>query len=139
MYFSLSKLILMKKNNSLASANIGADSKPNRVSPCLKMLMLLWMCIGVIPLKGQISGSAIITTIAGSTMGFAGDGSPASSALFNAPAYMVSDAAGNVYVSDVFNYRIRKINTTGIISTIAGNGINGFSGDGGPCNSGTYQ
>lgn len=75
-----------------------------------------------------------ITTIAGippGASGFVGDGGPASVAKLKAPQSMVKDAAGNLYIADAGNFRIRKINTAGIISTIAGNGTPGFSGDGG--------
>ena len=75
----------------------------------------------------------IITTYAGNgTPTYAGDGGPATSASFNDPIGIAIDAAGNIYVADLNNNRIRKINkTTGIISTVAGNGTAGFSGDGG--------
>ena len=75
----------------------------------------------------------IITTVAGTGIqGFAGDGGPATAAQFNNVQDVVTDAAGNLYLSDSSNYRIRKINAAGIVSTIAGNGTLGFSGDGGP-------
>jgi len=81
----------------------------------------------------KINTSGIITTIAGNGFaGFTGDGGPASSAQINTPWGIALDTSGNIYFSDRFNYRIRKINTSGIISTIGGNGISGFSGDSGP-------
>ena len=65
--------------------------------------------------------------------GFAGDGGPARNALLNYAASVALDAAGNVYIADTINHRIRLVDApTGIIYTIAGNGVNGFSGDGGP-------
>lgn len=70
--------------------------------------------------------SNIITTIAGSTTGFAGDLGPASAALLAQPARLAVDAAHNLYVSDVANQRIRKIDgglASGTISTFAGNGV----------------
>jgi hypothetical protein len=69
-----------------------------------------------------------VTTFAG---GYVGDGKPAISAGFTLPASVARDAKGNVYVSDSYGCRIRKIDTAGIISTIVGTGICGFSGDGG--------
>src|SRR5262245_7164664 len=75
----------------------------------------------------------IITTVAGNGHGaFAGDGGPASEASLNMPGSVAVDAKGNVYIADWQNERIRKINPAGIISTVAGNGQRGFSGDGGP-------
>lgn len=77
--------------------------------------------------------SDIITTVAGTgTTGFSGDGGPATAATMNQPARIVIDAAGNKYFTDAANSRVRKINTAGIISTYAGNGVSGYGGDGGP-------
>ena len=81
----------------------------------------------------KINTSGIITTIAGTGIyGFSGDGGQATAAQFFNPEAIVSDGAGNLFIADRDNNRIRKINTSGIISTIAGNGTAGFSGDGGP-------
>src|SRR5208283_3797031 len=72
-------------------------------------------------------------TVAGNgTIGFAGDGGLATAAEFNSPEGVAVDASGNLYIGDVDNQRIRAVNlSTGIITTIAGNGTSGFSGDGG--------
>ena len=76
--------------------------------------------------------TGIITTIAGTGVAsFGGDNGPASSAIFNGVQAICFDHLGNMYISDVGNYRIRKINISGIISTFAGTGIGGYSGDGG--------
>lgn len=74
-----------------------------------------------------------IYTIAGTgTSGFSGDGGFAVSAKLYYPAEIALDASGNVYVNDYTNRRIRKINiSTGYISTVAGNGLAGYTGDGG--------
>lgn len=81
----------------------------------------------------KITPGGIISTIAGTGPAtFGGDGGPAIAAQLYNPAGLGMDAAGNLYVADQFNYRIRRITTTGIITTMAGSGINGFSGDGGP-------
>jgi DNA-binding beta-propeller fold protein YncE len=76
----------------------------------------------------------IITTAIGTgEKGFAGDGGPAREALLNGPFDIAFDSAGNLYFSDTFNHRIRRVEAgTGIISTIAGNGQAGYSGDRGP-------
>ncbi len=73
----------------------------------------------------------IITTFAGNgRAGFSGDGGPAVNASLNFPAGIAVDAAGNVYIADARNSRVRKV-SGGIITTVAGNGKAGFSGDGG--------
>src|SRR2546427_2193580 len=66
------------------------------------------------------------------TRGFAGDGGPATSALLNDPKAVAVDTAGSLYIADTGNHRIRKVASNGIITTIAGSGTIGFSGDGGP-------
>jgi len=81
----------------------------------------------------KVNTSSIISTIAGNgTYSHSGDGGPATVAELNTPNYVALDGAGNVYIADLANNKIRKVNTSGIISTIAGNGITGYSGDGGP-------
>lgn len=81
----------------------------------------------------KVSSSGTVSTIAGTTLGFSGDGGPASAAQFSYPVGISSDAAGNIYVADQGNHRIRKIDAaTGNISTVAGSGTSGYSGDGGP-------
>jgi uncharacterized protein YjdB len=80
----------------------------------------------------KVSPSGVITTIAGNgSYGFSGDGGAATAAALNGVVDVAADAAGNVYIADQGNQRIRKVNTSGIISTVAGNGGYGFSGDGG--------
>ncbi len=80
----------------------------------------------------KINTNGIITTIAGNTKnGFAGDGGAATLAELNYPTGVAVDTLGNVYIADQHNNRVRKVNTSGIISTYAGNGIASFSGDGG--------
>src|SRR5438045_8185879 len=77
---------------------------------------------------------AIITTAVGTgENGFGGDGGPAQAALLNGPFDVAFDTVGNLYFSDTFNNRIRRVDgRTGIITTIAGNGDAGYGGDGGP-------
>ena len=80
-----------------------------------------------------VCGQGIITTVAGSgQMGFSGDGGPATAASLSYPLGVAVDAAGNLYIADHGNNRIRKVSPSGTISTVAGNGAGGFSGDGGP-------
>lgn len=81
----------------------------------------------------KITPSGIITTVAGNGQaGFAGDGGPASRASLNQPEGIAVDARGNVFIADFNNHAIRKISPDGTITTVAGNGAAGFSGDGGP-------
>lgn len=86
----------------------------------------------------RITPAGIITTFAGNGAGtpaagaFSGDGGPATEASLNNPTAITVDAAGVVYFSDQFNHRVRKVDLHGTITTIAGNGAQGFSGDGGP-------
>jgi len=82
--------------------------------------------------------TGIITTVAGigSSGGYSGDGGPATSAQLYFPSNITVDVSGNIYIVDASNNVIRKVNySTGKISTVAGNGSHGFSGDGGPATS----
>ena len=76
----------------------------------------------------------IVSTVAGTgEQGYAGDGGPATQALLNNPFDLAFDPGGNLCFSDTYNHCIRRIDArTGVISTIAGTGESGFSGDGGP-------
>lgn len=81
----------------------------------------------------KVDTSGIIRTIAGNgTPGFSGDGGAATNAQLFVPTGVAVDAAGNVYVADRTNRRIRKIDTAGVITTVAGSGRSGVGGDGGP-------
>ena len=91
------------------------------------------------------ASSGNISTVAGSgTNGFSGDGGAATSAALSNPKRVAVDSAGNIYIADSTNARIRKVNASdGNISTVAGLGTAGFSGDGGAGHLGavheTYQ
>jgi len=81
----------------------------------------------------KISSDGNIVAFAGtSSPGFAGDGQSATSASLREPHGLAADSAGNVYIADSGNFRIRKVDKTGKIATIAGAGQYGYSGDGGP-------
>ena len=93
----------------------------------------------------KVSTEGIINTVAGSgptgfgtAGGFSGDGGPATSAQLNRPQGVAVDSGGNLYIADTQNNRIRKVNNSWIINTIAGNGVGGFSGDGGPATSANF-
>src|ERR1035438_558427 len=79
--------------------------------------------------------NGVVVTVAGNSgWGFSGDGGPATSAQFYGLAGLAVDAAGNIYIADLNNNRIRKV-TNGVITTVAGTGVPGFSGDNGPASS----
>lgn len=84
----------------------------------------------------KVNTSGIITDFAGKTryyVGYTGDGGPATNAELNTPSGLCFDGSGNLYIADNGNTAIRKVDTSGIISTFAGgHGWNGHSGDGGP-------
>jgi len=81
----------------------------------------------------KITPGGIISTVAGDGgQAFAGDGGPAVAASLNRPRGLAIDAAGNLFFADKFNNRIRRVNTAGVIATVAGNGPPAYSGDGGP-------
>ena len=103
----------------------------------------LWLGIAVVAIAAcvvtgalAVSGSDTITTIAGTgVQGFSGDGGPATSAKLYAPTGVAVDGQGNVYIADHSGARVRKVSRGGTISTFAGTGGAGFSGDGGPATS----
>jgi len=79
--------------------------------------------------------NGVITTVAGNgTGGYGGDNGPATSAELFEPVGVAIDSAGNLYIVDSYNNRIRKV-SNGVITTVAGNGTQGFSGDNGPATS----
>jgi sugar lactone lactonase YvrE len=81
----------------------------------------------------KVTPEGVISTVAGNgTRGFSGDGGPATAAQLDTLDGVAVDSAGNLYIADSFNFRIRKVTAAGVINTVAGNGIPGFSGDGGP-------
>ncbi len=80
----------------------------------------------------KVDTSGVITTVVGNgTSAFAGDGGPATAASLNDPTSVAVDAAGNLFIVDLGNRRVREVTGAGIISTVAGNGSTSFSGDGG--------
>ena len=81
----------------------------------------------------RVDADGVITTVAGTgARGYGGDGGAATQARLSAPAGVAVDAVGNIYVADALNARIRKIDTNGVITTLAGTGQRGYGGDGGP-------
>lgn len=79
------------------------------------------------------AATGIITTVAGGSAGFGGDDGPAAGAMLTLPHGLSIDAAGNLYIADTANHRVRRIDaSTGVMTTVAGNGTQTFSGDSGP-------
>ncbi|MBU6401722.1 MAG: hypothetical protein KGS61_15500, partial [Verrucomicrobia bacterium] len=80
----------------------------------------------------KITAQGLIRTVAGNgTQGYAGDGGQATNAVLNAPADVAVDSAGNLFIADTGNNLVRKVDTNGLISAVAGNGSYGYAGDGG--------
>ncbi len=81
-----------------------------------------------------------IATVAGNgTAGFSGDGGPALNAQINNPSGIAVDGSGNIFIADLYNFRVRKVNSSGIMSTVTGIGTQVYSGDNGPAaNAGLY-
>ncbi|MBC8432063.1 MAG: tandem-95 repeat protein, partial [Desulfobacterales bacterium] len=81
----------------------------------------------------KVDSNGVITTAAGNgNYGYSGDNGPATNARLNDPYGLAVDNAGNLYIADALNHRIRKVDTSGVITTVAGNGSWGYSGDNGP-------
>ena len=81
----------------------------------------------------QSAGDWIIETVAGTgTAGYGGDGGAAVAAQVSSPYGVAADGAGNLYIADTGSHRIRKVNSAGVITTVAGDGAQGYGGDGGP-------
>jgi len=81
----------------------------------------------------QCTTASVISTVAGNhTKGYSGDGGPANEAQMGSPYAVAVDLSGNVYIADYFNHTVRKVSTSGVITTIVGDGTAGFTGDGGP-------
>ena len=81
----------------------------------------------------RVDPSGTITTVAGNGQdAFSGDGGPATAAAIRYPSKVALDGAGNLYIASHLDFRIRKVDANGVISTVAGNGTLGYSGDGGP-------
>jgi len=77
--------------------------------------------------------SFMITTVAGTgVQGFSGDGGPVTQAMLHSPGDVAVAPDGSLYIADYGNYRIRRVGPDGIITTVAGTGVSGYSGDGGP-------
>ena len=89
-------------------------------------------CVRKIDTGGTISTFAGRCVTTAASNGYSGDGGPATAAMLNNPTSLTFDGQGNLYITDQFNHRIRRVDSSGTIQTVAGNGSQTFSGDGGP-------
>jgi sugar lactone lactonase YvrE len=119
---ALAKTLSATKTEISLVDGIAADNKGN-----VYIAMRDNNIISRIDLKGNMT-----TYVGTGSSGFSGDGGKATEARLNVPAGLAFDKRGNLYIADRSNNRIRKVDTRGIITTIAGTGTAGFSGDGGP-------
>ena len=88
----------------------------------------------------RVGPDGIITTVAGTgAAGFSGDGGPAINAQLYLPVSVTVGSDGSIYIGDYWNYRVRRVGPDGIITTVAGVGVAGYSGDGGPARSAALQ
>lgn len=101
----------------------------------------LYFCDIVFHVIRKVGTDGRISTVAGSgKKGYAGDGGPATQALLNEPYEIKFDAVGTMYFVEMQNNLVRKVDqASGVISTVAGTGKSGFSGDGGPARAATFN
>jgi uncharacterized protein (TIGR03437 family) len=136
------RLSTLHRNAALKPADAAAHPAMFYSSAVIdKMLVsskLGWLVLAALLASVTASGqSGVITTVAGNgTAGYSGDGGPATSAALRLPNGVAVDSSGNLYIADTSNSRIRKVTaSTGVITTVAGNGTGGYSGDGGSATS----
>jgi sugar lactone lactonase YvrE len=124
-------------------AGIGVDGVPGTTSQAKnpKSVALFGGNLYVADLSDRVRRvdltTGIVTTVAGTgTTGYSGDGGPAVAAQLNAPQRLAIDSVGNIYIADAGNNAVRRVDaSSGIITTVAGTGVAGFRGDGGPATS----
>ena len=116
---------------SLRCFKLPALALPHRRS-CYFHSSLILAALSAAVAGAQSAGDWIIETVAGTgTASFGGDGGAAVAAQVSSPYGVALDGAGNLYIADTGSHRIRKVNSAGVISTVAGNGTRGSGGDGG--------
>jgi hypothetical protein len=115
--------------NEVFSACTRPHDKGKRVPFFLFFLVAIICLSGLVAPQALLAAPGDITTIAG---GGVGDSGAATSASLYLPRGIHITQSGEIYIADTLNHRVRKIDANGIITTVAGNGKPGFSGDGGP-------
>ncbi len=101
---------------------------------------LLVACTVLLFLPKYAGAQGVISTIAGNGLSeFIGDGSPADSFAFYSPKSICLDKQGDLYIADYGNMRIRKLDKAGVLSTVSGNGSEGYTGDNGPASAATLR
>ena len=113
--------------------NTPAQAPAARRLPALAAALVLGVACALSGPPAALAAPSDITTVAGSGVnGYGGDGGSATSAQMMAPAGLALGAGGNLYIADFFAHTVRRVNSSGTISTFAGTGVAGYSGDGGP-------
>src|SRR5215472_4261747 len=98
----------------------------------------VYMADGINNIVFKLAPNGLLTAFAGNgTLGFSGDGGPATNAALFFPVGVALDKSGDLFIADLGNNVVRKVTRGGIITTVAGNGISGYSGDDGPATSAT--
>jgi len=105
--------------------------KPKIVSPLTSYVAMILFAIFASAIPGHAAPGVISTVAGNGTAAYSGDGGLATSASLNSPNGVAVDSTGNIYMADFANSRIRKVDTNGVITTVAGNGTPAYSGDGG--------
>ena len=114
-----------RDQNISKATQLMSHTSPRRT--CLVGVSAVCLFLNVWTAQSQ----GIVTTFAGNgNMTFSGDGGPATAAALNHPRGLAIDSAGGVYISDTDNWRVRRVTPAGIVSTVAGNGTYGATGDG---------
>lgn len=117
----------VRRSHAVSSRSVGAPLATQVAGLALALVCLPWAL-----LRSFARGDCIATYAGTGERGDSGDGGPATVAQLNGPYGVALDRNGNLYIADYWNHRIRKVNLRGLISTVAGNGSDGFAGDGGP-------
>jgi hypothetical protein len=136
--------------STVAGNGLGCPSSPNDSGPATNAELPNAYGVAVDPLGNmyiatsnrirKVDNSGVISTIAGNgNFGYTGDGGPATAAEIWGGFGVALDSYGNLFIQDGVNHVVRKVNTSGIISTIAGDGNLGFYGDGGPATNAEFE